>query len=76
MGETTRGTLTYGSNYGKTFLLPSNRFVFYPTDMKGKSKHLMYEDIGIKPDIKIDSFEEDWLDYVVKYIKINVMDSK
>lgn len=76
MGETTRGTLTYGSNYGQTFVLPSNRFVFYPTDMRGKSKHLIYEDVGITPDIKIDSSEHDWLDYVVKYIKDNNSGSK
>lgn len=71
LGEDTRGTITYGSNYGKTIELPSNRFLFYPTDMNGRAKDLVYENIGIKPDISLDAFGEDWIDQTIKYIKAN-----
>ncbi|KQR67329.1 S41 family peptidase [Pedobacter sp. Leaf176] len=69
LGELTRGTITYGSNYGKTIDLPSKRFLFYPTDMKGRSKDLAYENTGIKPDISLDAFGEDWIKQTIKYIK-------
>ncbi|RNL53983.1 S41 family peptidase [Pedobacter jejuensis] len=69
LGETTRGTITYGSNYGKTMILPSKRFIFYPTDMRGRSKDLAYEGIGIKPDILLDPFGDDWITQTLKYIK-------
>ncbi|MFD2598344.1 S41 family peptidase [Sphingobacterium corticis] len=69
LGETTRGMLTYGSNYGKEITLPSGRFVFYPTDMKGLKKHLAYENVGIQPEIPLDAFGADWLDQTVHYIR-------
>lgn len=69
LGELTRGTITYGSNYGKTIELPSKRFLFYPTDMNGRSKDLAYESIGIKPDISLDAFGEDWIAQTIAYIK-------
>lgn len=70
-GETTKGTITYGSNYGKTVTLPSQRFLFYPTDMSGLKKELAFESIGIKPDIALDPFKEDWISFTIKYIKSN-----
>ena len=69
LGELTRGTITYGSNYGKTIELPGKRFLFYPTDMNGRSKDLAYESIGIQPDISLDAFGEDWIAQTIKYIK-------
>lgn len=70
LGETSRGTITYGSNYGKAIKLPSNRFVFYPTDMKGRVKDLAYESIGIAPNILLDAYGDDWIIQTCKYIGI------
>lgn len=71
LGETTKGTITYGSNIGKTISLPSKRFLFYPTDMNGRAKDLAYESIGIKPDVALDAFSEDWITQTLNYIKKN-----
>jgi hypothetical protein len=71
LGERTKGTITYGSNYGKTLGLPSNRFLFYPTDISGRSKDLAYESIGIKPDVTLDPVSEDWITQTIKYIQNN-----
>lgn len=70
LGERTKGTITYGSNYDKTLSLPSNRFLFHPTDMSGRSKDLAYESIGIKPDVTLDPVSEDWITQTIKYIQI------
>ena len=69
LGETTKGTITYGSNYGKKLTLPSGRFVFGPTDMKGLAKELVYESKGISPNIELDVFKSDWINQTVEYIK-------
>jgi hypothetical protein len=71
LGETTKGTITYGSNMSKTIRLPSKRFLFYPTDMNGRAKDLAYESIGIKPDVRLDAFSEDWITQTLNYIKKN-----
>lgn len=71
LGELTKGTISYGSNYGKTLTLPSNRFMFYPTDMSANKKELAFESIGIKPDVELDPFTEDWVSQTIKYIKSN-----
>jgi len=71
LGEITKGTITYGSNYGKTLTLPSGRFLFYPTDMSGSKKELAFESIGIKPDVSLNPFTEDWITQTLKYIKAN-----
>lgn len=71
LGEATKGTITYGSNYGKTINLPSNRFLFYPTDMGGNKKELEFESVGIKPDVNLNVFTEDWITQTIKYIKAN-----
>lgn len=71
LGETTRGTITYGSNYGKTIEMPSKRFLFYPTDMSGRSTDLAYENIGVSPGVLLDAFGEDWVDQTTKYIHNN-----
>ena len=71
LGELTKGTLSYGSNYGKTLTLPSNRFMFYPTDMNASKKELDFESIGVKPDIILNPFTEDWIIQTIKYIKAN-----
>jgi hypothetical protein len=68
LGQTTKGMLAYGSNYGKTIKLPSKQFAIYPTDMKGPRKLLQYEDQGIQPDIYLNG-ESDWLEQVLRIIK-------
>jgi Peptidase family S41 len=66
LGQTTRGMLTYGSNYGKRERLPSGRFEFYPTDMlSGQLAYLEYEDYGLKPDIMLES-DRDWIIQVLE----------
>lgn len=67
VGETTQGKLTYGSNYGNWQKLPSGKFEVYPTDMKGKKEHLIYEDYGIVPDITLND-DSDWIDQLVSII--------
>ncbi|MEJ5993421.1 S41 family peptidase [Pedobacter sp. Du54] len=69
LGETTKGMITYGSNYGKTIALPSGRFLFYPTDMNGRAEELKYENIGVDPDVKLDNRGGDWIIQVKEYIK-------
>ena len=69
LGEQTRGMITFGSNYGKTLVLPSGRFTFYPTDMDGKMKELAYESRGISPDVALNAFKEDWIVQTMAFIK-------
>jgi hypothetical protein len=71
LGEQTKGMITFGSNYGKKITLPSGRFVFSPTDMKGLDRELAYESKGIDPDVKLDIFKGDWIEQTMDYIKNN-----
>ncbi len=68
LGEQTKGMITFGSNYGKKIVLPSGRFTFYPTDMKGTNRDLAYESKGINPDITLDVFKSDWIEQTLEYI--------
>lgn len=68
VGQTTKGMLVYGSNYGKRERLPSGRFEIYPTDMKGNAKLLQYEDYGINPDIILRD-DRDWIEQTVEIIR-------
>ena len=68
VGQTTKGMLSYGSNYGKRERLPSGIFEIYLTDMKGKASLLQYEDHGIRPDISLND-QSDWIEQVVGIIK-------
>ncbi len=67
VGQTTKGMLSYGSNYGRRERLPSGRFEIYPTDMKGNVKLLSYEDYGINPDIFL-KYDSNWIDQLIKII--------
>ena len=68
LGQTTRGMLTYGSNYGKRERLPSGRFEVYPTDMlSGQLAYLEYEDYGLKPDVVLES-DKDWVKQVLEVV--------
>ena len=55
VGQTTKGKLAYGSNYGKTIKLPSRNYQIYPTDMKGRKSYLKYESYGIVPEIQLNN---------------------
>lgn len=68
-GETTRGTIAYGSNMGVRIQMPSKRFAFYITDMKSRAKDLPYESYGIDPTINLDPFKVDWVEQVIEHIK-------
>jgi hypothetical protein len=68
IGQTTKGMVAYGSNYGKTLKLPSDKFAVYPTDMNNGSVLLPYEDIGIDPDIFLRT-DQDWIEQTVEIIK-------
>lgn len=68
VGQTTKGMLTYGSNYGNREKLPGGRFEIYPTDMKGSAKLLQYEDYGITPD-NILHDDSNWIEQVVELIR-------
>lgn len=68
VGQTTKGMLSYGSNYGKRERLPSGMFEVYLTDMKGRSTLLKYEDHGISPDIPLNN-QSDWIEQVVGIIR-------
>jgi hypothetical protein len=66
-GQTTRGTLAYGNNYGRTDMLPRGFYGLYVSDMKDTGNLLRYEDIGIAPDIPL-STARDWLEQVMETI--------
>ncbi|MES2374028.1 MAG: S41 family peptidase [Bacteroidota bacterium] len=68
LGQTTKGMLAYGSNYGRRLILPSGKFEIYPTDMGGSTKLLKYEDNGIPPDIFLNE-NSDWIEQAVELIQ-------
>ena len=68
IGQTTKGMLAYGSNYGKRERLPSGKFEVYITDMKGSAALLQYEDQGIHPDILLNG-NADWIDQAIDIIR-------
>ncbi len=68
LGQTTNGTLVYGSNYGKTEKLPSKAFQVYITDMDGDKRLVPYEVFGVNPDITL-SNTSDWVEQTVEIIR-------
>ena len=69
LGQTTNGTLMYGSNYGKTEKLPSTKFQVRITDMNGDKRLIPYEVFGITPDITL-SNKKDWIEQTVEMIRV------
>ena len=67
LGQTTKGMLVYGSNYGKREKLLSQAFQVYITDMKGDKRLVPYENYGINPDITLLD-NKDWIDQVIELI--------
>jgi Peptidase family S41 len=68
LGQTTRGMLVYGSNYGKREKLPSQAFEIYITDMKGDKRLVPYENYGIHPDVIL-SDDKDWIGQTIEIIR-------
>jgi hypothetical protein len=68
LGQTSKGMITYGSNFGTRVKLPSGAFEVYITDMNGKKEHIPYENYGIKPDFPL-SGERDWIEQVMEMIR-------
>ncbi|MBS1592597.1 MAG: hypothetical protein JST07_10885 [Bacteroidetes bacterium] len=68
LGQTTKGMLVYGSNYGKTEKLSSQAFEVYVTDMKGDKRLVPYENYGITPDMIL-SDDKDWIDQTIELIR-------
>lgn len=68
LGQTTRGMLVYGSNYGKREKLPSQAFEVHITDMNGKKRLVPYENYGINPDIILTD-DKDWIDQTIEIIR-------
>ncbi len=68
LGETTKGELVYGSNYGNREKLASKAFEVYITDMNGDKRLIQYENYGIKPDITLKD-DNDWIEQVVEIIR-------
>ena len=46
LGQTTKGMLAYGSNYGKREKLPSQSFERYITDLKADDRLLLLKTMG------------------------------
>jgi len=68
LGETSNGTITYGSNYGTTVDLPGKKYKFYPSDMADSRNDLPYEEIGVTPDVIL-SRDTEWIKQVRVFIK-------
>jgi C-terminal processing protease CtpA/Prc len=62
-GQTTRGTIAYGSNYDRRQVLPSGLYKVMVTDMKDQGHYLRYEDKGVNPDITLNN-EADWIEQI------------
>lgn len=73
LGETTRGVLVYGKNYGYRYDTPSGLFSVQPTDMDFHNAYFEYEGKGISPDLPL-TFDVDWvkqtLDIITSQSKI------
>ena len=69
LGQTTRGIIAYGMNYGYNYNTPSGYFNMTPTDMNFH-KYIAYEGKGITPEIQLD-FNRDWLEQTLEIINTN-----
>lgn len=59
LGQTTRGVIAYGKNYGYNYNTPSGYFNFTPTDMNFH-RLIEFEGKGVSPQIPL-NFNEDWI---------------
>ncbi len=65
-GQQTRGTITYGSNYGKREGISEGKFSVYITDMIPNGNFLMYEDVGVAPDVFLTN-DSDWIPQILSW---------
>lgn len=66
-GQTTKGTITYGVNYGGMAKLPSGQYGAVMTDMRDNGQYLPYENYGVAPDTMLNN-QSDWVRQVVQVI--------
>lgn len=69
LGQTTRGIVAYGKNYGYSYTSPSGHFEITPTDMNFH-KYIAYEGKGVVPEIELD-FKMDWIAQTLDIINSN-----
>ncbi|TCK69339.1 peptidase S41-like protein [Winogradskyella wandonensis] len=67
LGQTTRGIIAYGKNYGYNYTTPSGYFNITPTDMNFH-KYIDYESKGITPSIALD-FKKDWVEQTLEIVE-------
>jgi hypothetical protein len=67
LGQTSRGIIAYGMNYGYNYKTPSGYFNMTPTDMNFH-KYIEFEGKGIAPEIPLD-FHRDWIEQTLEIIK-------
>ncbi len=67
LGQTTRGIIAYGMNYGYKYKTPSGYFNLTPTDMNFH-KYIAHEGKGITPEISLD-FNSDWIEQTLEIIE-------
>ena len=68
LGQTTKGMLTYGSNYGKRSKLPSQSFEVFITDFEADKRLLQFENYGINPDVVLLN-TKDWIKQTMDIIR-------
>lgn len=67
-GQTTMGTIAYGTNYGTIEKLPSGKFQVSITDMEDSGNYLQYESYGVVPDVFLKN-DLNWIDQIIREIK-------
>nr|WP_321245217.1 hypothetical protein [uncultured Psychroserpens sp.] len=67
LGQTTRGIIAYGMNYGYQYDTPSGHFMITPTDM-GFHKYIEYEGKGVTPEIALD-YDRNWIEQTIEIIE-------
>ncbi|MHA7842976.1 MAG: S41 family peptidase [Winogradskyella sp.] len=68
LGQTSHGTIAYGTNYGYNYNTPSSNFTVLPTDMNFHNAYYNYEGFGITPDIPLD-FDKNWIEQTLNLIE-------
>jgi C-terminal processing protease CtpA/Prc len=66
-GQTTKGTIAYGTNYGTVEKLPSGHYGVSITDMDDKEGYVKYESYGIEPHVVLQN-DGDWIEKVLQLI--------
>jgi hypothetical protein len=70
LGQTTRGIISYGKNYGYSYNTPSGHFKITPTDMNFH-QYIEFEGKGISPDFPLD-FNRDWMAQTLEIIEADI----